>query len=117
MKKMQQRSNQQKNEKIESLLGFAVKAGKVVYGIDSIESAKTRVYLAFMCKSVSENTAEKLVALAQRKLIPVLLCEKPLEDVVFRKNCKVLGVCDRQMAQAMLKFQTVTYHTQNSEVK
>ncbi len=104
-------------ERIESLLGFAVKAGKVIYGIDGIESSKARVYLVFMCKTVSQNTADKLKALAERKQIPVLLCEKPLEDAVSRKNCKVLGVCDRQMAQAMLEFQTETYHTQNSEVK
>ena len=104
-------------DKIESLLGFAVKAGKLVYGADSLETTRTRVYAIFTCCTASENTKKKMRELATAKRIPLIFTKKELQYIVSRKNCKVIGVTDKQMAGAMLTRLNESYDTDCSEVK
>lgn len=104
-------------DKIDSLLGFAVKAGKVLYGADNLQTTRTRVYAIFLCGSASENTKQKVRELALGKQIPLVIAEKELQYVVSRMNCKVLGITDKQMAEAMLARLNESYHTDGSEVK
>lgn len=104
-------------DKIESLLGFAVKAGKVLYGADNLQTTRTRVHAIFLCKTASDNTKQKVRESANGKHIPVIVAEKELQYVVSRMNCKVLGITDKQMAQAMLARLNESYHTDGSEVK
>lgn len=104
-------------DKIESLLGFAVKAGKLVYGADSLETTRTRVYVVFTCSTASDNTKQKVRKIASAKHIPMLITKKELQYIVSRKNCKVIGVTDKQMAEAMLARLNENYETDRSEVK
>lgn len=104
-------------DKIESLLGFAVKAGKLVYGADSLETTRTRVYAVFTCSTASENTRQKVRKLTSAKRIPMVITKNELQYIVSRKNCKVIGVTDRQMAEAMLARVNESYYIDCSEVK
>lgn len=103
--------------KIESLLGFAVKAGKVLYGSDSLSSPKARYYVICMCRTTAPNTQKKVAATAQLRSVPILVAEKELQYTVGRKNCKVLAITDKQMSEAMLKGTDEEYHLFHSEVK
>lgn len=103
--------------KIDSLLGFAVKAGKLIYGIDSVEVFGQKLYVIFICDSASERTKEKVLRIASAKNIPVILSEKELQYAVGRKNCKIVAVKDKQMAQAMLGYLGESYRIISSEVK
>ena len=60
-------------DKIESLLGFAVKAGKIVYGADGLEATRTRVFVIFLCDTASDNTKKKIRVLASGKRSPVII--------------------------------------------
>lgn len=104
-------------DKIESLIGFAVKAGKTVYGADAIESTKTRYYLIFLCNTASDNTKNKVISIAQNKHVKVIVTEKELQYAVNRKNCKVLAITDKQMSEAMLKSLGENYRLISAEVK
>ena len=91
-----------KTDKVISLLGFALKAGKTVFGIDSIERYRKKKYLIFICKSMSEGSKEKLIR--DNKDTPIIICrDSSLEGITHRQGLKALALTDRQMAEALLK--------------
>lgn len=106
-----------KRSKIDSLLGFAVKAGKILYGIDTLETTKLRYYLILLCHSTAENTRKKVIHIAELRHVPIVVSESNLQYAVGRKNCKVLAITDRQMSDAMCKYLEEGYHLFSSEDK
>lgn len=109
--------NAVQKDKVDSLLGFAVKAGKLLYGSDTLETARKAVYLIVMCGTTAENTRKKVLELAAKKNIPVLEAQNALQDTVTRCNCKVIAITDRQMANAMQEYAGQNYRLIRSEVK
>lgn len=109
--------NAVQKDKVDSLLGFAVKAGKLLYGSDTLETARKAVYLIVLCGTTAENTRKKVLELAAKKNIPVLEAQNALQDTVTRCNCKVIAVTDRQMANAMQEYAGQNYRLIRSEVK
>lgn len=103
-------------DKIDSLLGFAVKAGKLLYGCDTLETVHKPVYLIFICSTLADNTRKRVLAVAARKNIPVVQSVHALQDAVGRLNCKVAAVTDKQMAMAMRGFAGQNYVLIRSEV-
>lgn len=104
-------------DKIDALLGFAVKAGKIIYGIDTIESTAKRFYSICICHTTADNTKRKTEAVANAKKVPLILSQHKLEDVLYRKNCKVIAITDKQMSEAMIAALGENYRLFNSEVK
>lgn len=90
-----------KKDKIETLLGFALRAGKIKFGADSTDAGK-RAYVTVVCGTLSPGTLDKVLKNCGEKAVPVLQTDKPLQDIVHRNNCKVVSVTDRQMAEAVL---------------
>jgi len=86
------------SSKAESLLGFAIKAGRVIFGADNIVAAK-KTYLILICKGLSENSVKKLL----RQDAQILISNKPLEEVLHRPGCKSAAVTDKEMARAILQ--------------
>ena len=105
-------------DKIESLLGFAVRAGKILYGFDNIETMRKKRYLLIFDKTASERLARHVQTYAQSKKLPLLKVKhKKLEDLVNKLNCKVVALTDKQMSEAILKFVNENYEVLTSEVK
>lgn len=92
-------------EKIESLLGFAVRAGKVLFGFDALVAPKrAHVHLVLYGPDLAENTKTKLDRLCAERKIPRLLCKKTLEEMLRRSGVKAVGITDKQMARAMVRY-------------
>lgn len=90
-------------EKIESLLGFAARAGKLVYGADNIVLSK-RVRVVLVSGDLQENTRKKLLAYGQERNVPLIVSKKPLCEILKRDGVKAVGVTDKQMASAMGRY-------------
>ncbi|MCH5157748.1 MAG: hypothetical protein J1F33_00990 [Clostridiales bacterium] len=88
-------------DKFMSMLGFAKRARKIVYGLDSLETAK-HIKLLALSDTASENLTKAIVRLSQRKNLPLITVEK-LEDKAGG-NCKALGITDENMALEMIKY-------------
>lgn len=88
-------------DKIISLIGFAIKAGKVVFGADNIIKNK-KIYLIVCCKTLSINSLENIKVAVNGK-IPIIISQNPLCDITYKKGVKVLGVTDKQMSSAIIK--------------
>ena len=95
-------------DKVESILGFAIKAGKVIFGADSIERYHKKKHLIIMCKTLATNTREKL--LRTNPGVPAIVSHGiEVEELTHKLNCKVIAVTDKQMAQAILTNKNGTY--------
>ena len=96
-------------DKITSLLGFAVKAGKLIYGSDNIELCRRKIYLIIGCHTLSENGIKRLQRLAAARRTPMLKCLSGLSTTVGKINCKAVALTDRQMAAAMVNNLSENY--------
>lgn len=104
-------------DKIATLVGFAVKAGKVIYGIDNLELLRKKRYLYLRDVSLGDTAAKRLERLSAQTGTPVLIVKNSLEDITFKPNCKVIGLTDKQMSEACLKNLNENYDLKDAEVK
>ncbi len=88
---------------VSAYLGFAVRSGKIIYGIDNIERTGKRVYALVLCHTASENLSDKAKLFAERHSVPLVVTEIPLEDLIFKRNCKAVALLDPNMAKAVVK--------------
>lgn len=88
-------------DKITSLLGFALKARKVVFGVDNING---RCKLLFVCKTASDNLLKNMEHLSNKYHIKLLSAPNSLDSYLHTTNCKAIGIKDKSMANAMLDF-------------
>ncbi len=92
-------------DKVSTLIGFSVKANKVIFGADELKEGKRKRYLIVGCHTLSERSLKEVKRIAARDKVPLAICvKKELSDIVFKRNCKVIGICDKQMSEAIMKF-------------
>lgn len=87
--------------KIENYLGFAVKSGKIIYGLDNIERSRKCKYVLVLCPTASKNLSEYAEKYAEKFDIPIIKTDKPLEEIIFKRNCKLVALLDPNMAKAV----------------
>ncbi len=88
---------------VKTYLGFAVKKGSVIYGLDAMERQNKAPYAVLLCPTAAQNTAKKTAEYCKARHVRLLRCDEPLAPVVYKTNCKVLAVTDQGLAQAILK--------------
>ena len=93
--------------KLESLLGFAVKSGKIVFGFDNLCETRKNVKMVIYSPSTNEKIKQKLVLLCSHKNWELVETIDLLEDLIHRDNCKVVGIIDANMASAIKKLENI----------
>ena len=95
-------------------MGFSIKSGKVVFGLDKLQEYFKPVKLVIVCSTVAENTYKKLKALCEyNKWKMVQLNEGiVLGSVIGRDNCKVLAMTDKNLSQAVLDLPNIFQQTE-----
>ncbi len=88
------------NGKIQTYIGFAIKKGSVAYGYEGILKCRKRVFVVIRTADLSENSAKQLSKACAAIRCPILEIDeiKSLKN----KNCKVLAICDKSLADAIL---------------
>ena len=89
------------NSKVESYIGFAIRKGSVVFGVDNIVVYKKKMYLVLATKSLSANSVEKLKKYANERNIP--FAEIDDFESLIKKNCKALAICDKSLSDAIVE--------------
>ena len=84
---------------VKKLLGFAIKANKIVYGTDNILIKK--VYLIIFSADLGNAAKRKLKF--EKSDVPLYCTSLPLSDMIRVSGCKVIGITDGQFAQALIK--------------
>ncbi len=91
-------------KKISSYIGFAVRAGQVLWGSDLILEKKRKRKLILLSSTASDNLKDKITAYAEATGSPLLVLDDgvTLEDIL-KRNCKALAVTNRELADAILR--------------
>lgn len=105
-------------DKIESLIGFAVRANKIIYGMDNIETLHRKRFLIMVCATLAERTLKRVQMSAKERKLPIVRVKhKLLEELVHKTQCKVIALTDNQMSQAVMKYVNENYEVLTSEVE
>jgi hypothetical protein len=89
------------NSKVETFLGFCIKARKLTYGLDMVEKLKKGVYLLVASETLAENSMKKAIKLQEKFQCPLLLCKTDLATVLHKEGCKFVAVSDKNLANAI----------------
>lgn len=91
-----------KENKLSTYIGFAIKSGKVIFGYDNLFKAKKKPVLVVICPTLSEKMKEKVnLFCCDQKIASLTLENLILSDIIKRDNCKVIGICDENLANAI----------------
>ena len=88
--------------KIEAYLGFALRAGKLTLGLNSIETLKKGVCCLLLDEGAAKNSHKEARKLKVRFACPLIIV-KDLGALIKREGCKVAAVKDSSLADAILK--------------
>jgi hypothetical protein len=88
--------------KVDTYIGFCVKARKILLGAGSVDVAKKGVKLILVCSTASENTFKLAIKYKNRFSCPLIICKCGLENAVNKPNCKIAAVMDESLAHAIL---------------
>lgn len=88
--------------KIETYLGFCIRAGKAVFGVDYIEQQKKGVKLIIVDEMMAENSLKKILKEQQRFSCPLYVTQKEyLGELLHRPTVKAVGIKDENLAAAI----------------
>ena len=93
------------NSKVETYIGFAIKKGSVVFGCDNIANYRKKVYLLLSTKTLSDNSLAVLQAVARKRELQLLTIDD--YDILIKRNCKALAICDKSLADAIIQNLTL----------
>lgn len=86
-----------------SIIGFAVRANKVIFGAEMLEQGKRKRYLIIFSPTASENTKRTIFAVAKRDKVPLIMSEELLR-ATHKDTCKVIGIANKQMSDAIINY-------------
>ncbi|MCX4313211.1 MAG: hypothetical protein OSJ83_05035 [Clostridia bacterium] len=89
------------SDKFVTMIGFGKRAGKLVYGIDKLKTARG-VKLIAVSDTASDNLRTETERLADRLKVCVVIA-KEMETLVGN-NVKALGFTDENMARAVVEY-------------
>lgn len=88
-------------DKMKAYLGFALRARKLVLGVNAVKVTRGRVDLLIADKGASPNTKKEIESLKKRFSCPLVWVED-LEDLTGKAHCKLAAMKEEHLAKAIL---------------
>jgi len=88
--------------KIAAYLGFAIKAGKVIWGVDNIIAKRERSLIILKDSSLAKGSSKKLANYALTKGIDII--EYQDLSLLTGRSAKAIGVTEPNLAAAINKI-------------
>ena len=89
--------------KVETYLGFCIRARKILFGIDNIESAKRGVYLLLCDEALGGSSLKTLIKSKEKFACPLVMASTGyLGELLHRPAVKTVAVKDENLAAAIL---------------
>ena len=96
------RRNSLPRSKAESYLGFAKRAGRLTLGVNAVAAVPQDVYLLIADRGTAKNSRKEILKLKRKFGCPLVMAEG-LETLVGKPDCKLAGVRDKNLAEAILR--------------
>lgn len=91
------------NKLIKTYLGFSIKSRAVVIGQDRLKACNDKVHLIICCSTASSNLNDLASRLADKFKCRFIVLDEKLEDYSSISGCKVLGLTNQSLADAIIK--------------
>jgi ribosomal protein L7Ae-like RNA K-turn-binding protein len=95
-------------QKFLTMLGFAMKSGKIITGDDTCEMfmKKRKIKLLIVADDASENTKDKFRFLTKQNEVQLIeiSTKEELSQAIGKYNRAVIGITDRKFANSLLKL-------------
>ena len=88
--------------KIEAYLGFALRAGKAVLGLNSIEAVKKGICCLLLDEDAAKNSRKEAEKFRVKFSCPLIII-KDLGARIRREGCKVVAIKDSSLAGAIIR--------------
>ncbi len=89
--------------KILTYIGFSIKSGKIIYGLENAVGFSGKAYLAITDESLSERSIKTAIQFAEKKKCPVLKClSHTVEELTRKQNCKFIALTDKNLSCAIM---------------
>lgn len=89
--------------KADTFIGFAVKSGAIVRGVNALDYTKEKIELLLICHTAAKNTVSEAQKISRARGVQLIqLSGTTLESVVNKENCKLCGITDKNLAKAII---------------
>ena len=88
--------------KIETYLGFCIKARKIALGSGAIDTLRGGVRLIIVDGAATKNSQKLALKFKTRFSCPMVVCKSGFENAVNKVGCKIAAVTDGELAKAIL---------------
>ncbi|MBE5751146.1 MAG: hypothetical protein E7357_01905 [Clostridiales bacterium] len=89
--------------KIETYLGFCVRAGKLAYGVDEIEKKRKGVFLIVFDETLGANSQKVLAQARQNLSCPLMVADEGvLGAYLYKPAVKAVAITDHHLASAII---------------
>lgn len=89
--------------KVNSYIGFCIKAGKITLGSSAIGTLKGGVYLLISDGKSAKNSIRYALKYKNKFKCPLLICKNNFEEIVNKPLCRLAAIRDENLAEAILK--------------
>lgn len=87
--------------KAETFVGFAVRAGKIRTGQNTLATVK-RIFLVIICKTASQNAVKNAEKYARKHGCPLYVTENAeLAELIHKDGVKIAAITDKSLAKAI----------------
>lgn len=95
--------------KIDSYIGFAVRCGRVSFGLEMLLRAKRPPFVVLYDAALGANSYKNLkYYCVKNKVKAVKLEENHLNDALQRQNVKIISISDESLAKAIIANSEIT---------
>ena len=92
------------NKLIKTYLGFSIKSRAIVIGQDRIKVYKDKIHLIVYCPTATQNLKDLIGRMSEKFKCSAVLMDEKLEDYTGIEGCKVLGLTNKSLADAIIKI-------------
>ncbi len=91
--------------KIQTYLGFCIRAGHIIYGVDDIKKQKSGVYLLLVDEALGKSSLKGVIKAKEKLACKMYIVEKDyLGNLLYNPAVKVVGIKDKNLANAILTY-------------
>lgn len=95
--------------RVETFIGFAIKARKIALGSGAISTLRGGVYLLIVDGAAAKNTRKLSIKFKEKFSCPLIVCKSGFEEAVNKVGCKIAAVRDGELSKAILDSQDDNY--------
>ena len=89
--------------KMETYLGFCIRSGKMIFGVDNIEKQRKGVKLLIVDGELGQNSLNTMLKLQGRFACPMLMTDNGvLSKRLHRLGVKAVAITEEHLASAVL---------------